>query len=74
MEYFTESHFRYYRASLNESQRTFSYTAGRDTNTKFDIFISYNIRDKEVIRGVYNELTEMGFKVYVGFYNRPRSR
>lgn len=71
MEYFTESHFRYYRASLNESQRTFSYTAGRDTNTKFDIFISYNIRDKEVIRGVYNELTEMGFKVYVDFIIDP---
>jgi len=71
MEYFTESHFKYYRASLNESQRTFSYTANRDINTKFDIFISYNINDKEIVHGVYNELTEMGFKVYVDFITDP---
>ena len=56
---------------MNESQRTFSTTAGRDINTKFDIFISYNINDKEIIRGVYNELTEMGFKVYVDFIIDP---
>ena len=71
MAYFTESHFRYYRASLNESQRNFSATAGRDINTIFGIFISYNIHDKEVVRGVYNELTEMGFKVYVDFIIDP---
>ncbi len=71
MAYFTESHFRNYRANLNESQRTFSYSAGRDINTKFDIFISYNIHDQAVIYGVYNELTEMGFKVYVDFIIDP---
>lgn len=71
MAYFTESHFRNYRANLNESQRTFSYSAGRDINTKFDIFISYNIHDQAVICGVYNELTEMGFKVYVDFIIDP---
>lgn len=71
MAYFTESHFRYYRVNLNESQRTFSSRARNDLNTKFDIFISYNINDKEIIRGVYNELTEMGFKVYVDFIIDP---
>ena len=63
MAYFTESHFRYYRENLNESQRTFRYTARNDVNTKFDIFISYNFNDRVLITGVYNELTEMGFKV-----------
>lgn len=71
MAYFTESHFRNYRANLNESQRTFSYIAGRDVNTKFDIFISYNIHDQAVVFGVYNELTKMGFKVYVDFIIDP---
>ncbi len=71
MAYFTESHFRYYRENLNESQRSFSYSAGRDINTIFDIFISYNINDKAIIYGVYNELTEMGFKVYVDFIIDP---
>lgn len=67
MAYFTESHFRDYRANLNESQQYFSYSAARNINTLFDIFLSYNINDKAIISGVYNELTEMGFKVYVDF-------
>lgn len=67
MAYFTEAHFRNYRENLNESQRTFSSRAGANINTIFDIFISYNINDKAIITGVYNELTEMGFKVYVDF-------
>lgn len=71
MAYFTESHFRYYRENLNESQRTFSFTARNDVNTKFDIFISYNFNDRVIIKGVYNELTEMGFKVYVDFIIDP---
>lgn len=71
MAYFTESHFRDYRENLNESQRTFSHTARGDVNTKFDIFISYNFNDKDIIRGVYNELTEIGFKVYVDFIIDP---
>ena len=71
MSFFTESHFRYYRENLNESQRNFSYTARNDVNIMFDIFISYNFNDRCVIRGVYNELTEMGFKVYVDFIVDP---
>lgn len=46
MVYFTESHFRYYRENLNESQHTFCYTAWNDVITKFDIFISYNFNDR----------------------------
>lgn len=67
MAYYLESYFRNYRENLNESQRTFSARAGKDYNTIFDIFISYNIYDKAIIKGVYNKLTEMGFKVYVDF-------
>lgn len=67
MAYFTESHFRYYHENLSESQRIFSSMAGRDFNTIFDVFISYNINDKSIIKGVYNKLTEMGFKIYVDF-------
>lgn len=67
MAYFTESHFKEYRENLNESLRTFSSQERADINTVFDIFISYNINDKDIIKGVYNELTEMNFKVYVDF-------
>lgn len=67
MAYFTESHFRNFRENLNESQRTFSSRARTNLNTVFDIFISYNINDKAIIKGVYNKLTEMNFRVYVDF-------
>lgn len=67
MAYYTEAHFKYYRENLSESQRTFSTRARSDLNTTFDIFVSYNFNDKAIIKGVYNELTEMGFKVYVDF-------
>ena len=67
MNYYSEAHFRDYPEKLNESQIYFSKCAKNDLNTIFDIFISYNIKDKSIIRGVYNELTKMGFKVYVDF-------
>ena len=65
--YYTESHFKEYKANLNENQCKFSSIAEKDLNIVFDIFLSYNIVDKAIIYGVYNELTEMGFKVYVDF-------
>lgn len=67
MAYYTEAHFRNYRDHLNENQRAFSSSARSDLETKFDIFISYNIYDKTIIRGLYNELTELGYRVYVDF-------
>ena len=67
MAYYTEAHFKYYHENLSESQRTFSTRARSDLNTTFDIFVSYNFNDEAIIKGVYNELTEMGFKVYVDF-------
>ena len=67
MSYFTENYFKNFSVSLNESQRTFCSRAESDLNTKFDVFVSYNIKDKKIIEGVYNKLTAMGFKVYVDF-------
>lgn len=67
MAYFTENYFRNYYTILNENQRTFSSRAESDLDTKFDIFVSYNIKDKKIIEGVYYKLTSMGFKVYVDF-------
>lgn len=31
----------------------------------FDIFLSHSFLDKEVVKGLYNTLTEQGFSVYV---------
>ena len=34
-------------------------------------FLSYNIYDKDVVKGIYYVLTKMGFKVYVDFIVDP---
>ena len=53
---------------LNEQQRTFSASSYET----FDVFLSYNINDKIVVRGIYYLLTKMGYKVYVDFIVDPQ--
>lgn len=69
MQYLNESYFRnvFGNLSLNERQQTFS---ANDYET-FDVFISYNIHDKEVVRGIYYFLKKKGYKVYVDFIVDP---
>lgn len=67
MAYYSESFFRDYRN--NESEYTFkaqiNEARGSRDWTTFDIFLSYNIKDKNVIEGIYLFLTKMGKKVYL---------
>ena len=56
------------RMPIIEQQRTFS--AG--LNELFDVFLSYNINDKDVVKGIYYVLKNMGFKVYVDFMVDPQ--
>ncbi|MGG7035701.1 MAG: TIR domain-containing protein [Flavobacterium sp.] len=65
MAIFTSSYLRSkYSASLiTEQKRTFS--ASNKSNLKFDIFLSHSYLDREEVFGLYRELTEMGFSVYV---------
>lgn len=53
---------------LNEQQRTFSASSYET----FDVFLSYNINDKIVVRGIYYMLAKMGYKVYVDFIVDPQ--
>ena len=67
---FTKDFFRSYsRTSLNESQqielRSFSRTATYSESQKFDIFLSYNIADKNVVEGIFYYLSKLGYKVYL---------
>ena len=55
MEYFSEAHFRAItnRMSLYE-QRTYSDNyQGLPMNEQFDIFLSYNISDSDVVKGIF---------------------
>lgn len=54
--------------SIIEQRRTFSASS----NESFDIFLSYNINDKDVVKGIYYVLKGMGFKVYVDFIVDPQ--
>ena len=38
---------------------------------KFDVFLSHSYLDREEVLGLYNELTEMGFYVYVDWIVDP---
>lgn len=67
MKYFSESFFRdiLNRMSLYE-QRTFSDGFQRaPINKQFDVFLSYNISDLNVVKGIYFALSKMGIKVYL---------
>ena len=70
IRYSRESYFKgiVARMPINEQQRTFS--AG--SNELFDVFLSYNINDKDVVKGIYYVLKNMGFKVYVDFMVDPQ--
>ena len=70
ISYSRESYFKgiVARMPIHEQQRTFS--AG--SNELFDVFLSYNINDKDVVKGIYYVLKNMGFKVYVDFIVDPQ--
>lgn len=67
MEYFNEQHFRdiLNRCPLYE-QRSYSQSAANASEKEnFDLFLSYNIADYDVVKGIYYYLTKQGLKVYL---------
>ena len=47
------------------------FSARKEKYIHFDIFLSHSYLDKDVIEGLYIELTRMGFKVYVDWIVDP---
>lgn len=74
MAYFSESFFRDYRNSVSEYTIKAQINEARGSSewTTFDVFLSYNIKDKNVIEGIYLFLTKMGKKVYLDFIVDPQ--
>jgi len=54
--------------NLNESR---IFSARNDMQTSFDIFLSHSYLDKEIVKGLYRELTTMSFTVYVDWIIDP---
>jgi hypothetical protein len=55
---------------FESEQRTFSEKKIPE-NTVFDIFLSHSFLDKDEVQGLYQELTDFGFKVYVDWIVDP---
>ncbi|WOK08398.1 TIR domain-containing protein [Imperialibacter roseus] len=51
-------------------QRTYS-AQNVSINTKFDIFLSHSFLDKQEVQGLYQELTDFGYSVYVDWIVDP---
>lgn len=68
---FTEGYFREAARNISESYiKTFSNNLSSYTN--FDIFLSYNIGDQTVVKGIFKVLSKMGFRVYLDFVIDPQ--
>ena len=74
MAYYRDSFFRSYRNSIPEYTVKAMINEARENYewTKFDIFLSYNIKDKDVIEGIYMYLTKLGKRVYLDFIVDPQ--
>lgn len=71
MALFTSNYLRnkYSSTLITEQKRQFS-TVDK-SKLEFDIFLSHCYLDKEEVLGLYRELTEMGFSVYVDWIVDP---
>lgn len=67
MEYYSEDYFKRTAGRLELfEQRTFSAGVRHaPLTTVFDVFLSYNINDKEVVEGIFYVLSKKGLKVYL---------
>ena len=70
MNIVTESYLRNAarRRSLNEDIRMFSNS--RNSNS-FDVFLTHSFADRDIVAGIYNELHDLGLKVYVDWIVDP---
>ena len=67
MRYFTESYFRNITDRLPVyEQRMYGEKYHRAAvDTQFDVFLSYNISDLNVVKGIYYALSKLGLSVYL---------
>ena len=73
MKYFSESYFRNIANQIPlYEQRAYSDRFQRaHIDNQFDVFLSYNISDLNVVKGIYYTLSRMGFKVYLDCFVDP---
>ncbi|WP_276803481.1 toll/interleukin-1 receptor domain-containing protein [Odoribacter laneus] len=70
MSIFTEDYLRK-KALTKILDSSIQYFSKTSEMANFDIFLSHSFLDKEVVKGLYNTLTEQGFSVYVDWIVDP---
>lgn len=64
--FYTKSYLKNLSENEKIGDRTYSQTLNESKNlTQFDIFLSHSYKDKAYIKGLFLELTSMGYSVYV---------
>jgi len=72
MGFYTKEYLRNLSSSGLKGTRTFSAVATESKKlTQFDIFLSHSYKDKQYIEGLFLELSNLGFKVYVDWIIDP---
>ncbi len=64
----------YLKSIASEKRRLFEqklFSLRNTTPTEFDIFLSHSFLDKEEVQGLYQELTDFGYTVYVDWIIDP---
>jgi hypothetical protein len=72
MSIYTSSYLRSIANHRNTLAKTKLFTESRRIETGFDVFLSHSYLDKEVVEGLFLELTDFGLKVYVDWIVDPQ--
>ncbi len=71
MSLYTSAYLKQLSASTTFSVKTKLFTESRAHLTEFDIFLSHSFLDKEEVEGIYIELRNKGYSVYVDWIVDP---
>jgi len=71
MSLYSSSYLKNLARNRPAQAKTKLFTESRQIETGFDIFLSHSFLDKEEVEGLYLELTDFGFKVYVDWIIDP---
>ena len=71
MSLYSSSYLKNLSKNRPAQTKTKLFTESRQINTGFDIFLSHSFLDKDEVEGLYLELTDFGFTVYVDWIIDP---
>ena len=71
MSLYSSAYLKNLASSRPAQAKTKLFTESRQIHTGFDIFLSHSFLDKDEVEGLYLELTDFGFTVYIDWIIDP---